>query len=204
MPNGVRQTFKLPKTSWASHKRKKISHSAPVSMKIEDGAVIDCALGDSRPLRHSQLDVYTIDPVNDDQRSTWRCDNLTDHGYHQDGNITTAGSAQAMPHDHPQGLTQVHFGNCVVKVRTGNDLDQMVALSSKGPVNLFNVKTNGWMISGETLKPSFIFERWMSAVATDESSHDVDMRFYDTYDPSATGYVRPFRAGANVDIVNRD
>jgi hypothetical protein len=50
MPFGVKQTLKLPKTSWASHKRKNINHSAPVSMKIQDGEVIDCALGDSRPL----------------------------------------------------------------------------------------------------------------------------------------------------------
>jgi hypothetical protein len=204
MPNGVKQTFKFPKTSWASHKRKIAKHYATVSMKIEEGAVIDCAQGDSRPLQHSQLDVYSNDPDNDDQRSTWTCHNLKDHGNYQNCSIKTAGSAQAKPHDHPQGLTHVHFGNCVVKVRTGNDLDQIVALSSKGPVKLFNVKTNGWMISGETLKPSFIFERWMSAFTTDESSDDVDIEFGDTYDPTATGYFRPFRAGAKVDIVNRD
>jgi hypothetical protein len=41
-----------------------------------------------------------------------------------------------------------------------------------------------------------------AAVFTDESSNGVDNEFTDTYDPSATGYVRPFRDGAKVSVVN--
>lgn len=200
MPYGVKQTFKLPKTAWASHKRKKVNHSATVCKKIVDGEVIDCALGDSGPLRHSQLDVYSNDADNDNQRSTWTCDNLTDHGYHQTCNIMTAGSAQAKPHAHALGLTHVHFDNCVVKVRPGFDLDQLLASSIDGPVHLLNVQTTGWIRSGALLLPAFVLLRWISSIQADEQSVEED----DTYDPSATGFVRPFRAGAKVDIVNRD
>jgi hypothetical protein len=170
MPYGVKQAFKLPKTSWASRKRRIAKHYATVSVKIDDGEVIDCALGDSRPLRHSQLDVYSNDPDIDDQRSTWTCDNLKDHGNYQTCSIKTAGSAQAKPHDHPQGLTQVHFQNCVLKVRPGNDLDQLLALSTKGPVHLFNVQTNGWIQSGPLLLPAFILLRWMSEIQKSNSA----------------------------------
>ena len=41
-----------------------------------------------------------------------------------------------------------------------------------------------------------------AAVFTDESSNGVDNEFNDTYDPSATGYVRPFHDGAKVSVVN--
>jgi hypothetical protein len=212
MPYGVKQKFMLPKTTWPCCKRSSQNdkHSASVKMSIVEsavvgslaqaGEVIDCALGDSRPLRHSQLDVYSNDPDNDDQRSTWTCDNLTDHGYHQACNITTAGSAQAKPHDHPQGLTHVHFDNCVVKVRPGFDLDQLLANSIDGPVHLLNVQTTGWIQSGAILLPAFVLLRWISSIKADEQSVEVD----DTYDPSATGPFRPIRAGVKVDMVNRD
>jgi hypothetical protein len=192
MPFKVKHKFKLPKTSWACQKQQR-THT----MKTEDSAVIDVHPVDSRTLLHSQLDVYSNDQDIDDHRS---CGNLTDHGYYQTCNIKTAGSAQAKPHAHALGLTHVHFDNCVVKVRTGFDLDQLLANSIDGPVHLLNVQTTGWIQSGSLLLPAFVLLRWISSIKADEQSVEED----DTYDPSSTGYVRPFRAGAQVDIVNRD
>jgi hypothetical protein len=148
MPFGVQKKIKMPRASWAGHRG---SHDSP------------------KPT-HSELDVYIDGKVayTDDQpKDAWFCDNLSDHGYFQSSSIKTEGVAKTKPHAHAQGLTQVIFANCVVKVRTGHDLDQLIALSNEGPVYLFNLHTNGWIQSGAKMLPAFVLLRWMSAMSKD-------------------------------------
>jgi hypothetical protein len=155
MPFGVKKKLKLPRSSWAGHR---CSHDSP------------------KPT-HSQLDVFLDDVYTDDQPKDTccqrTCDNLSDHGYYQRSSIITQGIAHTKPHAHSQGLTQVIFNNCIVKVRSGHDLDQLLALSNEGPVHLFNVQTNGWIQSGPLLLPAFVLLRWMSEIVKSNSVEKV-------------------------------
>jgi hypothetical protein len=76
--------------------------------------------------------------------------------------ITTVGIPSTKKHSHPMGLVQVVFENCVVKVRTGHDLDNLLSLGRLGNVHLTNVTSYGWTATDRTLLPCCIFARWMS------------------------------------------
>ena len=78
--------------------------------------------------------------------------------------FTTIGRGNIKIHDHPLGLAQIIFDNCVVKVRLGHDLDLLVNLSCFGPVQLHNIRCIGWIPTHRTLLPSFLFQRWLSSM----------------------------------------
>jgi hypothetical protein len=64
--------------------------------------------------------------------------------------------------ENPLALCQVIFDNCVVKVREGIDLNNLLTLGRKGDVELTNVTSFGWVATERTLLPCCIFERWIS------------------------------------------
>ena len=102
------------------------------------------------------------------------------HRLHRDCCFTTAGSANVTLHPDAMGLARVFFDNCVVKVRLGPDLDQMVAHSQIGPVQLHNITPTGSTLYVQpqfcattcaaagiiTELPVFVFLRWISSMNT--------------------------------------
>ena len=80
-------------------------------------------------------------------------------------NIQTVGLPRTKAHEHPLGLTQVIFENCVVMVRKGCDLERIQALGRVGQVKLSNVSSCGWATTDKTLLPCCIFNRWMSSMS---------------------------------------
>ena len=109
---------------------------------------------------------------NEDDATTWNSrrksckvvspwDSFT---FSQKADITTVGFPNTKMHDHPLGLTQVTFDNCVVKVRVGHDLDNLLSLGRLGQVNLTNVSSNGWVATNISLLPCCIFLRWISTM----------------------------------------
>jgi hypothetical protein len=95
-------------------------------------------------------------------------DAVADHSFFQNCSCTTMGSANTQVHAHPMGLAHVVFENCVVKVRLGFDLDRLIALSRIGPVSLHNIHSSGWIPTGETLLPAYVFLRWISSMVAVE------------------------------------
>jgi hypothetical protein len=148
---GVKKNTKLPRASWVGHRRS-IGCSLPTY--IQRNVYNDAIYSDDTDDEDTDFSVLTLRT----------CNNLSDHGYYQSCNIITEGVATIKSHDHPQGLTQLTFANCVVKVRTGHDLDKLIAMSNEGPVYLFNVQTKGWIVSDAILLPAFILLRWMSSM----------------------------------------
>ena len=190
MPNGAKQKFKIPRAACTGHPQtapragKYASNTASTKegttgsqgchirnveqlpsggILVEDSAVIQVLSteGHSSSLHHSQVDLYTI-ASDEEVDSPRRCINLKTHGYYQWCNIKTAGIARQKPHDHSQGLTQVKFDNCLVYVRPGDVLEQLITNSIDGPVRIINVQTNGWVETGATRLPAFIVHRWLS------------------------------------------
>jgi hypothetical protein len=153
MPFGVEKKCKLPRASWAGHSR---SHDYPKPTYRYRDVYIDG-------------EVVNTDDTDDQDKVTVltlrSCINLSEHGYYQSCNIKTEGVGQIKSHAHAEGLTQVTFANCVVKVRTGHDLDQLIALSNEGPVNIFNVQSNGWIQTDANPLPAFVLLRWMSSMS---------------------------------------
>jgi hypothetical protein len=88
-----------------------------------------------------------------------------DHNFFHKCNFTTFGRANTKVHSHPMGLAQVFFSNCVVKVRRGHDLEQLIDLSKIGPVQLKNIESSGFITSVESLLPAFVFHRWISSMS---------------------------------------
>jgi hypothetical protein len=82
--------------------------------------------------------------------------------YFERSSVTTCGMPNLKMHEHPLGLAQVIFDNCVVKVREGFDLTNLLSLGRLGDVELFNVSSNGWIATDRTLLPCCIYERWIS------------------------------------------
>ena len=88
----------------------------------------------------------------------------TEHYYLHKCTFLAVGSCNTQMHPNPLGLARVTFENCVVQVRPGRDLEQLIAFSRIGPVLLCNVSANGWFSSSRTLLPGFIFLRWVSTM----------------------------------------
>jgi hypothetical protein len=78
--------------------------------------------------------------------------------------ITTMGQPAVTLHSHPQGLANVQFANCVVKIRVGIDLDRLTALGASGPVELWNVSEPA--LCCQNLLPTFLFRKYLSRMST--------------------------------------
>ena len=94
------------------------------------------------------------------------------HSFFQSHSLMAVGIPAIKDHDHPQGLSQLMFENCVVKVRRGTDLTQLMILSLSGPVHLHNVNSCGWIASGDHQLPAFVFIRWLSEMSSSSSFSD--------------------------------
>ena len=86
------------------------------------------------------------------------------HGYFKHHSIQTVGNPNTKIHDDPQGLAQLKFDNCVVKVRQGPDLDRLTMLGRAGPVQLHTVMSCGWIATDRSLLPAFVYLRWVSSM----------------------------------------
>lgn len=86
----------------------------------------------------------------------------------QPSTITTCGVPNLKMNDHPLGLAHVIFDNCVVKVRAGFDLNNLLSLGRLGHVELINVNSFGWVATDRTLLPCCIFLRWISSMQATE------------------------------------
>jgi hypothetical protein len=113
----------------------------PIARQVADGTVIQAAFA-------SDL-------------MCGRVDN-NEHGHFQKKCFMTAGNSNTRFHSHPEGLAEVTFDNCVVKVRRGHDLERLVTLSRTGNVQLLNVTSNGWITTTHSLLPAFVYLRWIS------------------------------------------
>jgi hypothetical protein len=176
-PRQHRMNGRLPRTAWASGRRysETADPTQSVGMEVADSAVIhvlDCAAlihqstDAPSPSQNRSTHVVYTDDSSDGDESPWHCNSLQNHGFYQKSNIKTAGIALAKPHNHVQGLTQVIFDNCLIQVRPGKDLDQLLAKSIDGPVHLIGVQTNGWIESNAKLLPAFIYHRWLTSMPT--------------------------------------
>jgi hypothetical protein len=103
-----------------------------------------------------------------DKRSAEACWNSFD--FRTLKNIVTVGLPKTKVHEHPLGLTQVIFDNCIVKVRKGCDLERIQALGRVGQVKLSNVSSCGWVTTDKTLLPCCVFNRWMSSMSPSAAS----------------------------------
>jgi hypothetical protein len=79
-------------------------------------------------------------------------------------NVTTEGQPVVTLHTHPQGLANVQFSNCVVKIRVGIDLERLTALGTAGPVELWNLSKP--FECCQTLLPIFLFVKYLSRMST--------------------------------------
>jgi hypothetical protein len=103
-------------------------------------------------------------PPNNNDHCCFEHDLLNDHIGCRDCCFTAIGRGNIKLHAHPLGLAQIIFENCVVKVRLGHDLDDLVALSCLGSVQLHNIQANGWVSTTASHLPSFVFLRWLSSM----------------------------------------
>ena len=94
------------------------------------------------------------------------------HSFYQSHSLMAVGIPAIKDHDHPQGLSQLMFENCVVKVRRGTDLTHLMHLSLSGPVHLHNVNSCGWIAFGDHQLPAFVFIRWLSEMSSSSSFSD--------------------------------
>ena len=88
---------------------------------------------------------------------------LDDHSFFQYRDFVTSGQPFVKAHRLEACLTELQFENCVVKVRVGRDLNEIIRCSSTGSVYLRNLSTNGWAANSHTLLPSFIFIKYISS-----------------------------------------
>jgi hypothetical protein len=87
----------------------------------------------------------------------------TSSSFWERSSILTCGNPNLkMNIENPMALCQVIFDNCVVKIREGIDLKNLLTLGRKGDVELTNVTSFGWVATERTLLPCCIFERWIS------------------------------------------
>jgi hypothetical protein len=86
---------------------------------------------------------------------------LDNHVFFRNADFVTVGQPTVKTHRFAAGLTELQFENCVVKVRTGHDLNELIRCSSSGSVALRNVSANGW--ASNTQLSSFIFVKYMSS-----------------------------------------
>jgi len=84
------------------------------------------------------------------------------HSHYNRADFTALGRPVVRVHQHPAGLTELHFDNCIVKVRAGIDLDDLIRCSANGVVALRNLSTNGWVTNSFTVLPSFVFLKYLS------------------------------------------
>ena len=84
------------------------------------------------------------------------------HSHYNRADFTALGRPVVRVHQHPAGLTELHFDNCIVKVRAGIDLDDLIRCSANGAVALRNLSTNGWVTNSFTVLPSFVFLKYLS------------------------------------------
>ncbi len=92
----------------------------------------------------------------------WHPDN---HNYFQYCSYVTKGRPRVSHHQLAQGLSLLHYDNCVVKMRVGHDLDALVTKSSHGAVRFSNLQTYGWAAHNSTQIPTFIFIKYISSFA---------------------------------------
>ena len=86
------------------------------------------------------------------------------HGFLKRMDWVAVGQPIIKPHKHAAGLTTLMFQNCVIKIRVGDELNQIIILSKTGEVHMLNLFTKGWEPSNQTLLPAFIFEKYLSSV----------------------------------------
>ena len=86
------------------------------------------------------------------------------HGYYRYADFIALGRPVVRAHRHEAGLTELHFDNCVVKVRVGPDLNDIIRYSANGHrvVVFSNLSTNGWVTNSLTVLPSFVFLKYLS------------------------------------------
>lgn len=84
------------------------------------------------------------------------------HSHWRSADFTALGRPVVRVHQHAAGLTELHFDNCIVKVRTGIDLDDLIRCSANGAVALRNLSTNGSVTNCFTVLPSFVFLKYVS------------------------------------------
>lgn len=195
MPYGVKLAFKQPRSSWPCHRRgrrtsinggpasdRKVDLNPMTEIYVESEVVETLPQAEEQPIA-SRMVVSNIvhhnNSISDDENDHTCVEHVAQNDSHRlqrDCCFTTAGSANVSVHPHAMGLARVFFGNCVVKVRMGHDLDQMVAHSQIGPVQLHNIKPSGstlhvqpricaaGVINHEL--PVFVFLRWISSMNT--------------------------------------
>jgi hypothetical protein len=95
---------------------------------------------------------------------------LDEHSFFQYTDFVTLGQPLVKTHRLDAGLTELQFENCVLKVRVGRDLNEIIRCSSTGPVYLSNLSTNGWAANSDTLLPSFIFIKYISSFTLQSES----------------------------------
>jgi hypothetical protein len=191
----VVDSVKVPRTTWkvrrSSVARRKLlggevsvafcsgiaDSAVPVTQMCVDRLSLSSVVGGSDSADHHCCDGLPV-CAGDDYNSTPNISTLDDHCCFEhdllydhigcrDCCFTTIGRADIQVHAHPLGLARAIFKNCVVKVRVGHDLDDLVALSCLGPVQLHNIRANGWTpitASYPGLCPSFVFLRWLSSM----------------------------------------
>jgi len=152
MLNDMKQKFKQPRMT--GHRRfKQNNGQCAISRTNDSEVIIDALTGDTtETLQHRQPIEHTLD-------SRW-----TPASFFQVTCIITTGIPNLKLNDHPLGLAQVIFDNCVVKVRTGFDLDNLLSLGRLGKVELINVTSHGWIVTDRSLLPCCIFNRWISGM----------------------------------------
>ena len=125
------------------------------------------------PLLQQQLcsshDDEPIQQMSQRTRSGHRADS---HSFFQSHSLMAEGIPAIKDHDHPLGLSQLMFENCVVKVRRGTDLTHLMHLSLAGPVHLHNVNSCGWIAFDGHQLPAFVFIRWLSEMSSSSSFSD--------------------------------
>jgi hypothetical protein len=84
------------------------------------------------------------------------------HSHWRSADFTALGRPVVRVHQHAAGLTVLHFDNCIVKVRVGIDLDDLIRCSANGAIHLRNLSTNGWVTNCFTVLPSFVFLKYLS------------------------------------------
>ena len=120
---------------------------------------------------NSSNDSISISQSVDHNRVNVGCSlHLDDHSFFQYADFVTSGQPLVIAHRLDAGLTELQFENCVLKVRVGCDLNEIIRCSSTGPVYLRNLSTNGWAANSDTLLPSFIFIKYISSLTLQSES----------------------------------
>jgi hypothetical protein len=123
-------------------------------LSIAESCDTDVNVNSSRSFSQS------VDLTRENMGSNPRLDN---HVFFRNADFVTVGQPTVKTHRFTAGLTELQFENCVVKVRTGHDLNELIRCSSTGSVALRNVSANGW--APNTQLPSFIFVKYMSSLS---------------------------------------